>query len=736
MMQPTRVSVAALCTFSMFVDGALAVPESNSRVERSESRSSLVFACTAENDLYKALVADGKSVRRFLSPGDAVQGAEDQSTVLILADGYSAKRTVVPPGVIADAKAKKLQLYIEFPEEIAGIEFGEPRGVRWERAVVASDQISLGLPALHVLSLHDCQFLPTQAPHPVLVIGRVAGFNRAVFGLPKEGFPILFRSDEGHWIATTKLSNFVTGRYAPTADWRILWQNMLTAFDPAGAPHNIVASPRVYPAYEKETPLPSDAERLALAHCAEWYIKSRLLVTESQVPELHEMLRTGQKPILPPGSEAPIGDGSHGILEGYMSSILPDGSQMQQTSLRADCQAESAAVLALHAKLTGEPRSAQVAENLMNYLYFDSELHRLERGDPKHPAFGLIAWGEIAPAWAIGNYGDDNARTLLGSIVVAACLRSDKWDEPMLRAIYANLRTTGALGFRGDRIDMPQLEQEGWKAIEQRETINLSPSFEAYSWACYLWAYARTGDRAFLDKTKIGIRKMMAAYPDGWRWGDNMDRSRMLLALAWLIRVEDTPEHRQWLKLIAHDLLQNQRPCGAIPEVLSGATTGHLLAPTSNEAYGTGETPLIQEDGDTATDQLYVTNFALLGLREAVAATGDAELKKAEDKLAQYLVRIQVRSESVPYLDGTWFRAFDFDRWDYWASSGDAGWGAWCAETGWGPAWIGASLGLRALNTSLWDLTQHSQIVKQTKKVQEQMMQNDGSPWSPRAAQR
>src|SRR5205085_11862800 len=45
-------------------------------------------------------------------------------------------------------------------------------------------------------------------------------------------------------------------------------------------------------------------------------------------------------------------------------------------------------------------------------------------------------------------------------MLAAASLHSDRWDESLLRALYANLRTTGPLGFRSDRIDMPQLEKQ------------------------------------------------------------------------------------------------------------------------------------------------------------------------------------------------------------------------------------------------------------------------------------
>jgi hypothetical protein len=71
---------------------------------------------------------------------------------------------------------------------------------------------------------------------------------------------------------------------------------------------------------------------------------------------------------------------------------------------------------------------------------------------------------------------------------------------------------------------------------------------------------------------------------------------------------------------------------------------------------------------------------------------------------------VQIRSEKHPELDGGWFRAFDYDRWKYWASNTDVGWGAWCIETGWSQSWITTVMGLRRLKTSLWDITSNSRI--------------------------
>jgi hypothetical protein len=243
-------------------------------------------------------------------------------------------------------------------------------------------------------------------------------------------------------------------------------------------------------------------------------------------------------------------------------------------------------------------------------------------------------------------------------------------------------------------------------------------------WACYLWAYQQTGFELFLQRAKTAIGMTMTAYPDKWVWtnGIQQERAKMLLPLAWLIRVEDTPEHREWLRKIAGDLLASQDKSGAIREEIGEAGKGGFPPPSSNEAYGTSETPLIQENGDAVCDLLYTVDFAFLGLHEAATATGEQLYLDAEDKLAKFLCRIQIRSEKHPELDGGWFRAFDFNRWEYWASNGDAGWGAWSIESGWTQSWITAVLGLRQMKTSIWDITIDSKIEKHFDGLQKQML--------------
>ncbi len=178
----------------------------------------------------------------------------------------------------------------------------------------------------------------------------------------------------------------------------------------------------------------------------------------------------------------------------------------------------------------------------------------------------------------------------------------------------------------------------------------------------------------------------------------------MLLPLAWLIRVDDTPQHRAWLDTMAKKVIGYQASCGAIREEFGDLSHGIAGPPRSNEAFGTAEAPLIQENGDPLADMLYTSNFAFLGLHEAASVTHDSKIVSAENKLAEFMCRIQIRSETHPELDGAWFRAFDFGDWDYWASNSDLGWGAWSIESGWSVSWITTILALRQKHLAFWDV--------------------------------
>ena len=179
-----------------------------------------------------------------------------------------------------------------------------------------------------------------------------------------------------------KLSGFVSGRFAPEQDWRTLWEKILQRL---GAPEGIKLSftPLVETAYPPEVKLPKRVEINTFKAAADWFAHSHLLVNSSEKESFYSSLATNGESMNPPRLDAPEGDGSFGILEGYASAILPDGTQPRRLPLRADCHAESAMVLALQATL--DPRklaSASIAGNLLDFVYFNSGMWRAAACEP------------------------------------------------------------------------------------------------------------------------------------------------------------------------------------------------------------------------------------------------------------------------------------------------------------------------------------------------------------------
>ena len=720
-------------SWPMLLPGAvvLAAGAGAVRARAAETGADLVLACRADNDLCRVLAVGGKAVRRYDTAAEAVKQAREGGGVLILADGYPDKTTDLDPGLLDVAAGKKLRLYVEYASSLPGLKIDKPRGTQWERAVVASDLFGPTLGKLRILALHDCHFTPVQADRPHIVVARVAGFETAVFGLPKKAFPVLFEHPRGDvLVATTKLSQFVSARYAPTAAWKTIWGTILKWVCRGRAVPDVAWTPTVRPSYRSDEALPPDVERQAVVRGVAWFKNARLLVHPSWAAKAAKWRKDHPDGVGPaPPTDWLCGDGTAGLLEGYSSSVYHDGTQPIRWCLRNDCTGESAMGFAFGGAFSQDAFYKKVAKNLNDFIYFRSVFAKGPRGDPKSPTYGLLSWSANPPADGI-YYGDDNARSMLGTMACASLLGSDRWDEGLLRCLLANLRTCGRHGFRSGRLDERGLQANGWRHYFGAGTVNYAPHYEAYLWACYLWAYRHTGYELFLERARSAIRMTMAAYPDKWRWTNGIlqERARMLLPLAWLVRAEDTPEHRDWLRRMAKELLAQQAPCGALREELGGAGRGSYGPPRSNEDYGKHEATLMQANGDPLCDLLYTTNFAFIGLHEAAVATGDRLYIDAEERLAKFLCRIQVRSDGHRELDGAWFRAFDFKRWEYWGSNADAGWGVWSIETGWTQGWIVSVLAMRQLKTSLWDVTSDSKIGKHMARMRPMMIPDDAVP--------
>ena len=655
---------------------------------------------------------------RFDTPQAAVDAAENDDGILLLADGYPNQTTPLDAALFEAAARKNLRLYVEYPSWLPETDLGAitylktgEYGAIIERTVVASDAFGPELSKLRIMMIHDCHYLPVKADNPHLVLGRVEGYDSAAYGLPSSAASVLFEHARGNLlVSTTKLSQFVTARYAPYEAWPFVWKMILGWLRP-NAPGPVLQWTRtVRPLYERGEALPADAGISVIERGVEYYRKSRLFLHPSWPKG------SGVDPILP---DWPDGDGSSGIGECYISKrTFFDGSQAVSRMARADCNLEAAMGMAFGEALFEKPEYGALSQKLNDLVFFKSAICRDQRADPESAAYGLLSYHTEDVEGQ--HWGDDNARSLLSAIASRSLLGLDRWDELITRAILANFRTAGRFGFRPIRISGADLKKNGWRYYYNSDMIDYCPHMQAWIWATYLWLYDNTILSPLLEKARTGLTMMMRAYPK-WRLEANrveQERCRMLLPLAWLVRVDDTPEHRQWLDTIACYVMDLQDACGAIPQIPSAIVA-------TNDGYGAGECAIAHEPGDPATDTLYSINFAFIGMHEAAAATGDKRYAQSAAKMADFFIRIQTKSETRPELDGTWYRGFDYKKWDYWGSDGDAGWGIWTNEIGWTHSWIIATLALRKLNISLWDLTNNNKLTVDFEKLRDQMLPDE-----------
>jgi hypothetical protein len=564
------------------------------------------------------------------------------------------------------------RVFLECPDEVPGIEFGEPVQAELERTVVASDFFGEDLPEGQILIQHKCWFRPVKtAVKAHLTLAQVAGYRKAVYGLPEKHYPILFQHPEyPHiMISTTPLSRFIEGRFAPLADWQIVMGRLKAWLDGKDGIEKIDCSMSVHPAFNADEQLPGNAEEKAFNSNAEWFNNHIFFEQADKI----------------------------GVFEGYISGIQPSGRQSPRPATRCDCTGEASMIPALDWALNKKFPAKKTTSQIMDCLFNGG---KLADTDPTSPTYGGLYFYENLPVF----YSDDNCRAAMGCILASELTANLDYSENILRCLLSILRTTGPQGFRMGRLDNPRSFADGknWQDYQNEDYVEYRPHYQAYMWAGFLQAYVLTGHQDFLDKAKCAIRMTMKVFPKlVWTNGITQEYARLLLPLAFLVQIEDTNEHRFWLHMVTATLLENMTKCGTIREMMGDLEYGKYPAPRTNEEYGTTEAALIQQNGNPACDLVYTVNYAFIGLHEAAMATEDEYYKKAEDKLADFLCRIQVSSQNQSYLDGCWMRGFDYELWEFFGSSADNGWGAWCVESGWTNSWIATTFGLRLLKRSL-----------------------------------
>ncbi|MBA6153114.1 hypothetical protein [Gelidibacter maritimus] len=659
-----------------------------------------------DNDIVTILKANNIQHHYYQNISKAIKKAKrGQGLFLISNDGELQKQ--IDLKIFKKAKSKNLHIYIEGGLGLPGLSSAGELNILKERGVVLTNTIP-GLSSMDILGINNKEIVLYEDDiklfkSPLVVLGKVAGSERAEYGIEDiETYPLLFHMEKNFLVSATRLSNVIKGRFGPTENWKHLFGYIISWL--RSSPTILDSWPTsVHPNHNANSQIDKDAITKSVTKGSEWFFNTKLLVHPNWESEYYQKTDKNGKNVVHPAvaKHKPIGNGLNGILEGHASRINPDGSQPYRWWIRADCQAETAFALSSSALLKDNEKYTATAKNLLTYLFKNSNLRQGERNDPDSPSFGLIGWSTTDPD---AYYGDDNARALLAVIGASTNLNISDWNEQLVEGILANFRTAGTNGFRGPWFRDAGMQKTTWQKLGQRNIVNIHPHYESWLWALYLWLYDKTEYAPLLEKSKAAIAITMEAFPD-WKWtnGIQQEYTRMILPLAWLVRVDDTPKHREWLNMVIQKLTKDLDPSGAIPERFGKSGFGRYEKIQSNAEYGTKEAPLISSTEDKVSDMLYTMNFALFSLNEAYQATGNNHYEALTKSIADFLVKIQIASTDQPDLDGAWFRAFDYGKWEYWASNADSDWGPWGTLTGWTQSWIINGLIHHHTNTNLWD---------------------------------
>ena len=657
-----------------------------------------------------------------------------------LADGY--RQPEPQPTKLGREAADNLTAFVRaggrcFVEYATGlVPTSAPRPCGFERIYVPQPSALATLPPLTILDEQQSWLLPVEAPADaaeLLSYGRVAGVYHAVYGPSRQSSPALLDIPLGDgrlFFATTAFSNFKHGHYRLTSRWEALVRGLLISLQDnadeittslatatvrtsprtwavSGTPTRLLVSAPAGKPVTADVPLSEmspgewQSEPLELADgehvftvCSgegDWQSTTTTrLVVSSRERRYEQMLKRCFDWYQAAGMFYDQPDGSAGIAEGFMSEVRPDGSHPFRTNRRGDCYVENAYAFQLYADYTGDKGYATIAGNLMRLVLDGMQI--LDRTAVYGSWETREYWNTLVEMDNL--FSDDDG--WISAMVLENGIRRghDGTIAQGLRGAETLIRTSHSeLGLQPNPWRTPSyLIGQGWEAIARTplsENLDVSAHWQSTPQTAYLLAYAATSDRRYLDVATRGLDHMVAEFPRmRLETSRTAEYIRFLLPLIAAYHYTKEQRYRNVIMRIGEFLQEHRDPeTGALPE-WDGRN------PSSNAAYGEDEQSIVQENGDTVTDQLYTIGFAAMFLPMAFQVTGEQLFDDLATGVLDYLSRIQIDDDSP--LSGAWMRSFDFKHWEYSGSNADIGWGPYCVETGWqnAPILIGAMLKL------------------------------------------
>ena len=510
----------------------------------------LVFCCEAQNDLFRATQPLAAAtpwliVKRFVNCSEAAL-TDDTTALLILAD-VAEKQPRIPRSVLdALATHTELKVLAELAaiETIAGLRSLDPApcGV-YERIVALPDsplwsnapaETKRTLRPLDLLEPGACTYIPYVACAAAsggaenaklhLALAKVAGFDRAVFGLNDSGVvasttAVLFEPAgyDRLMLSAVRLSAVAASRFAPVEAWTRLWRALLrwllstSATDIAEIDALLEGLAfegllKLQPSFAAGAALPQTASARAVARAMHWTHTASGLLASAEAEHTSRAFLLGgvtSVPIamLPPlflFGDPGVGNGSAGIFEAYLSRVQSGGdaagTQPLGVRIRSDCVGEAAGALALGAWAAhADAKATLVSAALLDYLFFTSRAQRGARSEARSPLGGILLWGtNTPPPYRREVYADDQYRTLLMALFAGAAQNSSRWNVPLAKLLLGNARLQSEAGFSAwSGGDEALLLANGWRFYWRGNYTSSTYYYQAAAHASLLWAYVQ-----------------------------------------------------------------------------------------------------------------------------------------------------------------------------------------------------------------------------------------------------
>ena len=284
---------------------------------------------TGDNDYLSLIKKGGIPYSLCSSVREAIETAPEKTGVMLLYEGPSDSGNVLTEEDLKRIKEKSLRVFVECPIIYGKYASDLKDTLKLERIVV-KDSLCADLPALSLLSFNNAiiKGMSVKPDSVLLVAAKVAGFDTAFYGLENTpSSPVLFFTEDGILMATTRISQFAHQRFMPSARIKALLEHIygyVSGSDVEFDDFHLL----VNPAYSRTAPLKKNARAESVKRGIEWYYNGHFLVDASWKDEyVGRYMGDGTMPV---GPEVPAGfangDGSLGVLEGHMSSINSDGS--------------------------------------------------------------------------------------------------------------------------------------------------------------------------------------------------------------------------------------------------------------------------------------------------------------------------------------------------------------------------------------------------------------------------